>query len=335
MPVQGMEWAWQYHTTGVNYGAPINNGINLVCPTYLSPYGKAVQGMDLSVPTTINPSANYAVPWTKILDIVIDPANTRNVYAADEGSGVFLSQDHGKTWSLITEGMGIRTITCLSISPAGDVLYCGSEGEGVYRLVLENRAPYVYSKIPTSDTISIYKGDSTILELLCADLNNDALVYSWYLDGNIIENQQDPVLTFQSDPYDPGYYHIKARISDHDTLTETSWTIHIISLPSNYPVHEIDDLLKVYPNPFNTTLSIDYYLEKPAHVLINVMDIQARVVGILSNQMQPAGNHTLSWRLKEGYSPRNPGGIYILKIVIQYDNLTVTQEKKIVKIKQP
>jgi photosystem II stability/assembly factor-like uncharacterized protein len=329
----GMGLAISYNG-GALWGS-INEGIKLVCPTYLSSFGKAAQGMDLSVPTTINPAVNYNVQWTKILDIVIDPANTQNIYAADEGSGVVLSQDHGKTWSLITEGMGIRTITCLSISPAGDVLYCGSEGEGVYRLVLDNQAPNVYSKIPISDTISIYKGDSTMLELLCADLNNDTLAYSWYLNGNIIENHKGSTLKFHSDPYDPGYYDIKASLSDNDTITETSWTIHIISLPSNYPTHEIDDLLKVYPNPFNSSLSVDYYLERNAHVHMSVIDLQSRVIGILLNQMQPAGNHTLSWHFEGPNSYGNPGGIYILKIVIEYDNLTVTQERKIAKINQP
>ena len=325
----GMGLAISYDGGGL--WSSINEGINLLCPTYLSSYGKAVQGMDFSVPTIINPAVNYSVPWTKILDIVIDPANTQKIYAADESSGVFFSQDHGKTWSLITEGMGIRTITCLSISPAGDVLYCGSEGEGVYRLVLENQAPNLYSKIPTSDTITLYKGDSTKLELLCADLNNDTIVYSWYLDGNLIENQKGSTLTFYSDSYALGYYDIKARISDNDTITETSWTIQIISLPSNYSTDKIEYLLKVYPNPFTKTLSVDYYLERKAHVLISVMDIQARVVGMLSNQVQTAGNHTLSWHFKEQYSFGNPSGIYILKIMIRYDNLTVTQEKKIIK----
>jgi hypothetical protein len=309
----------------------INEGIKLVCPTYLSSFGKTVQGMDLSVSPIINPAFNYSIPWTKILDIVIDPTNTQKIYAADWNSGVLSSEDHGQSWSLITEGMGIKTITCLSISQEGDVLYCGSEGGGVYRLVLENQAPNVYSKIPTSDTITHYKGDSTKFELLCADLNNDTLYYSWYLDGNIIIDHNGSTLTFQSDSYEPGYYDIKARISDNDTIIETSWTVHIISLPSNYSTSKIEDLLNVYPNPFSNTLSVDYYLERNAHVRISVIDLQARVVGILSNKKQPAGGHTLSWQFKPQHNYGNPGGIYILKIMIQYDNLTVTQEKKIIK----
>jgi photosystem II stability/assembly factor-like uncharacterized protein len=326
----GMGLAISYNGGGLWSG--INEGIKLVCPTYLSSYGKAVQGMDLSVPTIKNPAVDYAVPWTKILDVVIDPTNTQNIYSADEGSGVFFSQDHGKTWSLITGGMEIRTITCLWISPAGDVLYCGSEGGGVYRLVLENQAPNVYLKIPTSDTITIYQGDSTIFELLCADLNSDTLGYSWYFDGNIIENQKGSALTFYSDAYEPGYYEIKARIKDNDTITETSWTLRIISLPSNYPARKIDDLMNVYPNPFNSNISVDYYLERNAHVRVSLLDLQARVVGILCDQMQPAGNHTLSWQLKEQHDVGNPSGIYILKVMLQYDNLTVTQEKKMVRI---
>jgi hypothetical protein len=49
--------------------------------------------------------------------------------------------------------------------------------------------------------------------------------------------------------------------------------------------------------------------------------------------MQTAGNHTSSWDFIDPTG--NPSGIYILKTMIQYDNLTVIQEKKIVKINKP
>jgi hypothetical protein len=136
---------------------------------------------------------------------------------------------------------------------------------------------------------------------------------------------------FHSETYEPGYYDVKARISDNDTITETSWTIHIISLPSNYSTNRIEDLLNVYPNPFSNTLSVDYYLEKNAHVRISVIDLQARIVSILCDQTQPGGNQTLSWQFKPQHNFGNPSGIYILKIMIEYGNLTVTQEKKIIK----
>ncbi len=310
----------------------INEGINLVCPSYLNSYGKALKSMDLSVPVLAQPSLNYSVPWTKILDIVIDPTDTKIIYAADWNSGVFLSKDHGRSWALITEGMDIKTTLCLSISPTGDVLYCGSEGGGVYRLVLENQAPNIYSKIPTSDTITIYKGDSTSLELLCADLNNDTLEYSWYLEDKIFENHNGSSLTFHSDAYELGYYNVKAMVSDDDTISSTSWTIHVINLPSNYPSNKVEDILKVYPNPFSQTLSVDYYLERNAHVRISVIDLQARIISILCDHSQPAGNHSLSWQFKPQYDYGNPGGIYILKTLIQYNNLTVTQERKIIRM---
>ena len=324
----GMGMAISYN--GGGSWSIINEGLKLVCPTYLSPYGKALKGMDLSQPP-IPSSANYGIPWTKILDIVVNPADPAKVYAADLSSGVLYSEDHGQSWGLITGGMGIKAIKCLSISPNGDVLYCGSEGEGVYRLVLGNQVPNIYARIPTSDTITIYQGDTTQLEVFCSDLNQDTLKYTWRIDGESMVNDASS-LTFQSGIYDLGYHEVTVTASDGDTATVSSWTLQIIALPSNIPKTVVGGSLNVYPNPFSNTLSIGYYLESHAHVRISVMDIQSRVVSILSDRMQAAGKHSLMWYHEQGYDAGNPGGIYVIRVMIQYDDVMVTQEKKVIKI---
>ena len=310
----------------------INKGIPLVCPTYLSSYGEAVLGMDLTKPPITNNTINYTVPWTKIMDIVIDPTNAKNIYAADLSSGVLFSKDHGANWANITEGMGIKAITCLSISTKGNVLYCGSEGGGVYRIALENIVPNIYSRIPYSDTITVYRGESADFEIMSSDINNDTLEYSWYIEGDIIESEKGSQLTINTNPYSPGYYNIKIQVNDKDTMTQTKWTLQIIDLPSNVAPPLVEDILQVYPNPFKSALYIDYHLENPANLYISIIDLQARVIEILCNEKLPSGKHTFSWQPSYSQNYNIPEGIYIVKLLVLRENQKEIHERKIFKM---
>jgi hypothetical protein len=50
-----------------------------------------------------------------------------------------------------------------------------------------------------------------------------------------------------------------------------------------------------YPNPFNPTTTISYQLKVKSDVTITVCDLLGRVVGVLVNQEQSAGNHSVEW----------------------------------------
>jgi hypothetical protein len=167
---------------------------------------------------------------------------------------------------------------------------------------------------------------------LCADLNNDTLNYTWYINSTLVENQYDSSMIFRSNDYDLGFHNVMVRVKDGDTTSASAWTIRILALPSHIPEVIDGDILKVYPNPFKQVLSIDFYLEKQAHVHISVLDIQSRLIGILSDQIQLAGQHSISWDFGEWNNMGKSGRIYILRAIFTYDNLTITQEKKIIKM---
>ena len=73
-------------------------------------------------------------PEAKVTSIVFDPTNEMVVYAADIHSGVYFSNDMGKTWQQLINGLGFRSVTSLAISGDGLDLYAGVEGGCVYRL---------------------------------------------------------------------------------------------------------------------------------------------------------------------------------------------------------
>jgi hypothetical protein len=56
------------------------------------------------------------------------------LYAADRLSGVYRSTDGGVSWQPINEGLRMRAVNQLALTPDGTSLYAATEGEGVYRL---------------------------------------------------------------------------------------------------------------------------------------------------------------------------------------------------------
>ncbi len=114
----------------------INNGVDIVCPSYLLPIGRSKEMVSLDPPAIKMVGQDYySVPWTSVHDIAIDPTDSQTLFAADFQSGVYLSTDAGCSWSPINEGLTMRAVRALDISGDGNTLYAATSGEGVFRLV--------------------------------------------------------------------------------------------------------------------------------------------------------------------------------------------------------
>ncbi len=110
-------------------------GIDLQCPPYLMPFGRTKPGISLQTPKFRPFGAEYqGGVWTIIRDIEIDPADTQTIYAADQSTGVYVSQDGGIHWTPMNDGLTNRAVTSLVISSNGEVIYAATEGGGVFRM---------------------------------------------------------------------------------------------------------------------------------------------------------------------------------------------------------
>jgi photosystem II stability/assembly factor-like uncharacterized protein len=145
-------------TNGGDTWSPSSRGMELVCPSFLQPIGRAVQGFsperpDMTVLRNLNRLYALNWPWSTIGDIVVDPSDSQTIYVADWTNGVYKSIDGGASWVRINEGLTMRAVMSLDISDDGSVLYAGTDGGGVFRLgaieyhsiylplILKNRAP--------------------------------------------------------------------------------------------------------------------------------------------------------------------------------------------------
>lgn len=119
----------------------VNNGVIVECPSYLQRVGQVKLGVSLAKPKRIISQDYYSLAWSKINDIVVDPSDPLKVYAADESLGVYSSVDGGESWIPINGGLSTRAVSKLWISPAGDLIYAATIGEGIFRLQMGTPSP--------------------------------------------------------------------------------------------------------------------------------------------------------------------------------------------------
>jgi len=134
-------------TDGGQHWFPTSEGISLVCPSYLRRVGSAVAGVTLEKPQLriaqgSGKRQRYPDwPWSTVSEIVIDPNNPDVLYVGDWMLGVYMSRDGGRHWIPINESLTMKAVLCLALSNDGRVLYAGTEGGGVFKLVLPQTEP--------------------------------------------------------------------------------------------------------------------------------------------------------------------------------------------------
>jgi len=71
-----------------------------------------------------------------------------------------------------------------------------------------------------------------------------------------------------------------------------------------------------YPNPFNPNTTINYHLEEPGKVVLQVYNVLGQQVKMLMNDVQEAGRHTVVWDGTDGHGKAVAGGIYIYRLQV-------------------
>ena len=93
------------------------------------------------------------------------------------------------------------------------------------------------------------------------------------------------------------------------------------SLDNDIEIPDEFELLSVYPNPFNPSLNIDFYIETYSKVSISIYDLLGKLVQTLVyNDMYVAGNHSIYWE------PGNiSSGEYLISLTVN-DNFIKTEK---------
>lgn len=84
-----------------------------------------------------------------------------------------------------------------------------------------------------------------------------------------------------------------------------------------------------YPNPFRNSLNIEFTIDEPQNITIQIMDMQGRIIDVVENDYFLEGKHTTVWNGNAAGSGNSTGNIYFYCI----QGANFSQTNKILKIK--
>lgn len=74
--------------------------------------------------------------------------------------------------------------------------------------------------------------------------------------------------------------------------------------------------LNNYPNPFNISTTINFSIEEPGFVELNIYDIKGRLVKQLANKTMEGGEHNVVWNGRNKHNSCCSSGIYLMDLML-------------------
>jgi photosystem II stability/assembly factor-like uncharacterized protein len=204
-------------------------------------------------------------------------------------SGVIRSTDHGTTWVVRNNGLIDSAVRAMVSTPGGVVL-AGTLTGGVYR------------STDKGETWSTANSGLTGTSIQSFAVNSDGDVFVAISGGGVCRSTNDGVtwesvnsgLTFLNNTkaltVSPSGYLFAGTFNRGVFRSRETTT----SVGEAYPLEpQSSELLQNFPNPFNPSTTIQYQLDRKAHVLLRVYDLLGREVMKVVDEIEAPGNKSV------------------------------------------
>jgi flagellar hook assembly protein FlgD len=74
------------------------------------------------------------------------------------------------------------------------------------------------------------------------------------------------------------------------------------------------ELFSNYPNPFNPTTTINFYLNEKNHVMIDIFNIKGQKINTLTDKFFEIGSHSVIWDGLDGSGHPASSGVYFYRL---------------------
>jgi hypothetical protein len=158
---------------------------------------------------------------------------------------------------------------------------------------------------------------------LSAYLNpHDITLYEWKPDGGAIVSPLESfpratIRTIYLPQAGEQQYHMVDQPYDY-TATSVATRHEPYSAPDVFAIEQN------FPNPFNPTTSIQYYIPKSGNARLEVFDVRGELVDLLVDGPMPAGDHMVVWQ-----SGNRASGTYLYRIL--FDGMCRTKSMILLK----
>lgn len=161
---------------------------------------------------------------------------------------------------------------------------------------------------PDSTDLIAHPLDSLYFEMIPWNPESDSLRYLFRSDNHNRSEQSRFGLFFRQ----PGLHTVQGFLWDGYLADSVTWNVQIVA-PDEAPEDELQPvefgISSVSPNPFNSRTTIQFGLEEPSEIDLQIIDVNGRVIRTLIDSARSRGWHYVSFD-----AGNLPGGIYFVRL---------------------
>jgi len=208
--------------------------------------------------------------------------------------------------------------------PSHSYVFAGSETV-VEAVISTTGCADTFSEVvtPTAPPLAGFKASVKGRTVTVTAVDTPQSIYVWnFGDGSVDSGQttKDTTHTYKT----IGKFTVKYTVYSSGGCSADSTITIVTTGIDNQLASKLN--LSVYPNPFKEGTNITYTLDASAEVQISVIDETGREIAVLSNGMQPVGEHQAIF---DADKYNASAGLYLLRITV--NNETVS--KQIIRLK--
>ncbi len=134
--------------------------------------------------------------------------------------------------------------------------------------------------------------------------------------GNLLPILQAKGYTYQYLEFHEGHSwgNWRAHLDNALEMFFPGSAVTVQAPPANQPV--AFELQQNFPNPCNPVTMINYQLSRPAHVRLEIYNLQGRLVQRLVDSVQAAGRHGARWEGIDQHGRPQASGVYLYRLQI-------------------
>ena len=110
--------------------------------------------------------------------------------------------------------------------------------------------------------------------------------------------------------------HITDQIKIYNWINQGANEFSLSNIQSNN-VYENTNIT-IYPNPFNSSATIQYFLKKDNKVVLTIYDLEGKQINMLSNKFETEGVKSINWDSNDSNGKKVSSGIYFVSIMVNY-----------------
>ena len=202
-----------------------------------------------------------------------------------------------------------------------EILFRVSDGQLEDSLKVEievlntNRAPQITHFSPQEDTVYAESGYEVSFHCQAKDEDGDTLFYQWSVDYPVFILSGIERTHFLYQPTED-VSQVECLVSDGELSISHTWTVILrVGVEEEETVSLPQELtLKNYPNPFNSSTTIQYTLPYESKVNLIIFNLSGQVIRILVGERQGPGMYTVLWDGRDNQGKEVSTGVYFYQL---------------------